>query len=683
MMRRALVIALLLGSPAFAQRIADSVQVTVIEVPVTVADRAGNSVRGLTADHFELFVDGDRVPVEYFDSIDLTTIRGATDAGRQKELPAAANRNFVLLFDLANSAPGFVARAQEAARTLVEQQLLAHDVVSIATYTAESGVRMVTGFTRDRALLDEAIASAGETRHFRAADPLLVALPPPSQRTERAHEQRAIEEARERDARASALLDSERRDRIRDQVQSLSALARALDRLRGQKQVILLSEGFDARLVTGRTELSSEEAMRENRAVERGELWNVESESRFGSAGETNAIQAMGEIFRRSDVRLHAIDIRGLRGESDARRGAVKANNEGLFLLTRPAGGTVLANGNDLGAQFSSLLRAQEVLYVLGFTARERSAPGTFHRIAVKLAGRRGEVAHRPGYFAMAPEMTALESTLSLSELMTSDADILEVPQRVVSLSVPGPNGHARVPVIVDISGTSLLEGVEGSTATANVFVYAFDEQRQVRDFVHQKVSVDLPTGGEQVRSQGVRYVTSLSLPAGRYDLRSLVRVDETGRVGLMHETLEVPPFAPAVILTPIATADAAGWTTIVDGPRGETATGILTLGDFAFVPAAHPYVHMGSDQQIVLMVRGLPVEQLTIKPELVHANGGSHPAPLTLVGRTSPDAHGVAKLLFRFSPRDVPQGEYVLRLTVAAPGAEAESVALPVVVVE
>lgn len=682
-MRKLLIAVLLVATPLLAQRIAESVQVTVIEVPVTVADRSGNAVRGLTAENFEVYVDGRRVPIEYFETVDLTRLSAAPAPDqRSAAAPAAAYRNFLLLFDLANSEPGVTARAQEAAKQFVQTQLQARDLVAVSTYTAEAGVRLITGFTRDRDLLLQSIRTLGDARHFRPADPLLLVQRSPVETQEPdGREAEVIQHQKELDARNLRAHDAELRERVRTQLRNFAAVARALDRLQGQKQIILLSQGFDARLVTGRTDLSSQQAQAENRAVERGEIWNVDSDQRFGSATESNEIQQMADIFRRSDVRLHAIDIRGVRSGVDAREGARKANNEGLFLVTRPTGGTVVQNSNDLSGQFDQLMRQQEVIYLLGFTAKDTDKLGTFHKINVKLANAKGEVTHRAGYYEMPPQMNALESTLRLSELIMTDADVTDVPISVTATPVPGANDKARVPVVVDITGSKLIEGAGDASGTANVFLYAFDQNGQVRDFAQQRIVLDLAKSSNAVRATGVRYVSALELPPGEYSLKTLVRLDETGRTGLTNTRIIVPKFGETAVLPPVTAGAASGWVTLMSPTRGSTASEILTLGETPFIPGTRVEMAANGEQQIVLMVRGHAVEKLAITPMLVDPNGAAQPAPLSVVGRTSPDAQGVAKLLFKLAPKDVAPGTYELRFTVVPQGSMPTVVKLPVVI--
>src|SRR5215212_1970520 len=107
------VLLLLLMTTASAQKFGEAVQVTIVEVPVTVVDRAGNAVRNLTKDDFELYDEGKKVPIEYFEAVDMAKVTAADNP--QAPLPPVATRHFVLMFDLANSSPGSIARAADAA----------------------------------------------------------------------------------------------------------------------------------------------------------------------------------------------------------------------------------------------------------------------------------------------------------------------------------------------------------------------------------------------------------------------------------------------------------------------------------------------------------------------------------------------------------------------------------------
>ncbi|HEX7807871.1 MAG TPA: VWA domain-containing protein, partial [Thermoanaerobaculia bacterium] len=345
----------MLVAPLHAQRVAETLEITVVEVPVTVVDRDGNPVRGLTAENFEVLDEGKRVPIEYFETVDMTTL--STSAGAT--IPPAATRHFLLLFDLANSSPGVIGRAGEAAKRFVQDQLGQRDLAAVATFTTERGARMITNFTRNRDLLVNAIETLGHPNFFKVGDPLMISATRTGGDDGTVSGREEIDNAiaqmaRETQAMQQRIQDSEMRSRLRVQLANMGRVARALDKLHGQKQIILMSEGFDVSLVSGREDLNSEAARAETNAVITGEVWNVDSDKRFGSSTSTREVSDMVELFKRSDVVLHAIDIKGLRGVTDASTSgaAAKKTAESLHLITQPTGGTVFKNANDLTTNF-------------------------------------------------------------------------------------------------------------------------------------------------------------------------------------------------------------------------------------------------------------------------------------------------------------------------------------------
>jgi len=685
MNRKLLAVAVTLLIPAVleAQRFSEGVEVTVIEVPVTVSDRAGNAMRDLTKENFEIYDDGKRVPIEYFEVVDLARI----SAQSKKPLPPAAYRNFLLLFDLANSKPGTIQRAQTAAREFVTTQLKDRDLVGVASYTAQSGLKMLTAFTADRRLVATAIDTLGHTAGFKVADPLMLTgdargsdtnMQPGGNAGAKEDVANALPtEFAEMTKMNVATHDEEMRTRIRTQLSNFGGVARALDKLRGQKQIILLSEGFDARLVTGRQELGFQKTQKENDAVLSGEVWNVNSDEHFGSSSGTSEIQQMSELFKRSDVRMHAIDIKGIRTDVDAREGALKSSNEALYLVTRPTGGSVFKNANDLGANFEALVKKQEVIYLLGFHARSSGKPGKFHNLKVKSTVKGAELSHRSGYYEPT-DKPDLSQTLSMAEVLVTDAPIEDVPLSMFVASSPATADSARVPVVVEIPGTELLEDVKGNSLSATLYVYAFDDKREVRDSLQQRISLDLAKAGDSLRKSGIRYIGALRLPPGQYAVKALVRVDDTGRMGFLRSDVTVPKFSAKSVVAPIALGDPKEGITVVNPMRGQDAAAVLSIGGQPFVPKSKLTLSNASEQRIVLLLYQMPPEDLGVTPAILAPDGTTKEAALKLVGRTSADPSGVSRLVFDFKPEGLAQGQYTLQFTVTPKGGAPSMASLP-----
>src|SRR5437660_7646712 len=72
MRRQTLIVLVFLAIPLFAQTppLIEKIDVNVVNVDVTVTDRAGNPVRGLTRDDFEVFEDGKLQKISNFYAVE-------------------------------------------------------------------------------------------------------------------------------------------------------------------------------------------------------------------------------------------------------------------------------------------------------------------------------------------------------------------------------------------------------------------------------------------------------------------------------------------------------------------------------------------------------------------------------------------------------------------------------------
>lgn len=111
MKRFAMVAATLLLVPATsAQTVTEMIEVTVANVEVVVLDREGNTVEGLSADDFELFVDGERKPLSnfYAETMDATEKLEAPEGTKTAPESSAAKRstvNHLVMLYIDESAP--------------------------------------------------------------------------------------------------------------------------------------------------------------------------------------------------------------------------------------------------------------------------------------------------------------------------------------------------------------------------------------------------------------------------------------------------------------------------------------------------------------------------------------------------------------------------------------------------
>jgi len=275
------------------------VEVVLIEIPVYVVDKKGNSVLDLKPEDFQIFEDGKEQKLSHFILIQNDSPEIASLA---RQYPSA-RRQFFLLFDLSFSSPKGILKAREAGLKFLKNNILPHDLVAVATSSVLHGFQILTNFTNDKAQLISAVESLGLVPQSQIArGPIGFTFGPvvPSQiqplETDQAKEKAGILED-ELLSQAKQIQQAQLQDYkgyVQDYVGAFKTLGQALNIIKGRKHLILFSEGFDIKVLTGKTlkELSDEaEAIA-------SEMW-VD----FGPQARLLTIKTKTSIFPRGEDR--------------------------------------------------------------------------------------------------------------------------------------------------------------------------------------------------------------------------------------------------------------------------------------------------------------------------------------------------------------------------------------------
>lgn len=572
-------VASLIAVSALAQ--SEPLNAHVVGLPVTVVDKTGNPVRGLTVANFALFDEKKKQPITRVDSVDLVAINAA---GANAPLNPSARRSFVILFDLGFTSPSALLHAQDAARRFVNDVVGPRDLVAVATVHPDQGFRFITAQTTDRPLITSAIANP---TGFSSHDPLKLA----NQTVIWNAGSDPAPEAAQNPAGQLPAGDLVQRQRLEHELDSIGNLARVLRTLPGHKQVILFSEEFDAHLVQQTDPgKANEQSLTDSQVVDR-----------------------MADNFRTSDAILDAIDV--------SAAAAARANT-GLFLLTRPTGGEVFQDSSDLRANFARLIHQRDFVYVLDFHAPD-SSPDTFHSVSVKLvnAPDGSRIAHPAGYFERGRD-TAVERALTNAHVILNDIPEIELRLNVLAVAFPpsAAGKPSQVPVIIDINGADLIRETSATIGGADVFVYAFDSAGVVRDRLFYRLTLEVGKVGEKVRQNGVRYYGTLMLPPGSYAVKAFVRTGDTDRGpenavekrGFARVNVTVPGEGQIAILPPIPIDDDAKWLAFHDN-RGEDTNYLFEYGGRTFSPTATANL-TGGPRKIALFIFGAHPKELTFE---------------------------------------------------------------------
>lgn len=705
----------LLAAPAGAQEetFEDTTSVTLVEVPVEVS-RGDEPVRGLTADNFEVYEGKKKRKIVAFEVVDLNEVTGQAMAAVEvpaapASLPVAARRHFLFLFDLSYSEPASLARAQIAALDVIRGGLHPTDLAGVAIYTASSGARLILGFTSDRGQLDLAVRTLGSPELVdRSPDSMGLVLGSmrQAQRTYAAGGVTGAAKGLERNnngdrrstteminaaavelmetlARTEGLAqDTQQRNRVNAFSRSFTEMAELLGRIESRKFLLLFSEGFDSRLaIAENTDLTTQ------RAVESGEVWEVESDTMFGSTRVQNELERMLKEMRRSGTVVHAVDIGGVRGAADAGAqapvtgelqdraapGMGSAGEDSLFAIADGTGGSLYRNFNDLGEAVGRVLERSSVTYLLAFEPRENPKDGSYHPITVKVTGVPGrvQVVHRDGFYSRPPAMlqTEVERKLEMASLLMEPGGGGPIHSSLAATALPGSGSASWIPYVLQAGGEDVLEGHGQSLLTLDLSLYAFDGAGSVAAFDNQLVSFNLLKVRDALKRTGLRFYGDLELPPGSYELRALVRNQQTGSYGVAAGSLTVPdgggPGTPAALFV-----DRPGsWVMLRESPEKLLAPYPFVVAGKMVVPAPEPGLAAGESGEVwVRWPQGAPEP---VAARITTRDGREVGEQALPVLERQADPAGTGELLLAsVAASNLPPGSYLLHLTAAGKGA-------------
>ncbi|HWN40946.1 MAG TPA: VWA domain-containing protein, partial [Thermoanaerobaculia bacterium] len=569
----------------------------------------------------------------------------------------------------------------------------ATDLVAVATYSEASGPQLILGFTPDRRQAKLALETLGLPKLMdRAPDPLRLVL---SQEIQQLKAQAAVaseasggQAAGANDAAVLEQLETinramdsanvaVQRNKVKSLTRSFSDLARLMNGVQGRKYVVYLSEGYDSSVISGTVSDEDQAAMSESAMS--GNIWEVESDKRFGDTSAGNDVEQMLEAFRRSDCSIQAVDIGGLRDASEGRSNP--RGKDALIQMARGTGGEIYENFNDLSVAMDKMLTRTSVTYVLAVQPESIKKDGAYHKLKVELKnGKNGRVVHRPGYYApqaATAQVNPMERLFSTASQVMGSEDSGPIGASVMLAPFRSSSDFAYVPVVIEINGPALLAGKQGPTLPAEIFVYAMDEGGNVQDYLTQTMGIDLTKFQGTLQQSGLKFFGHLDLPPGKYSVRVLVRNGVTGAHGLRVVPLEVPAFAQAPVLLPPFFPEAPGrWLMVREQPRGEKkeVPYPFMLKDQPFIPSSLPEIGPGQEAQVSLVGYNLGSGDVQVRAQVFGADGKEvAPGQIQVLARESGGAGGPDRMVGTFKAPDLQPGEYTLLVTLSA-GGQADS---------
>jgi VWFA-related protein len=502
---------------------------------VTVKDKEGKVIEGLTAKDFTVTEDGEPQTISFveFQRVDATP--GPVQAVAPAPAPVTSNipaiaipqisssppgdiryrdrRLLVLYFDVTALPPSDLVRACAAARKFIDTQMGASDLVAMMTFKG-GAVRVKHDFTDNRGELRDVIQDLifGEDKDGDG-------IPDTEPGT-----------AFGQDDGEFSIFNTDRQ---------LSALQTAVSMLRPlaeQKSLIYFASGL-----------------------------------RLNGTDNQAQLRATVNAAIRANVTIHTIDARGLVAQAplgDATRPSpggigmfngqfanaamtnVQRSQDSLYALAKDTGGKALFDYNDLSVGIVQAAESLSSYYLIGYYSTHTATDGRFRRVKVTLNGRLpADVSYRQGYFA---DKTFAKFTAADKERQLEDALMLENPVTDITIAMEVNyfqlnRAQYFVPIAVKIPGSELALARHGGA------------QRTVIDFIGEvkddygytiqnvRVKLDIKLSDEtavQLAKRPIQYETGFTLLPGKYVIKFLARDEETGRIGTYQTAFTVPNLA-------------------------------------------------------------------------------------------------------------------------------------------
>jgi VWFA-related protein len=549
---------------------------------VTVKDKNGNPVEGLTAKDFVVTEDGEPQEIAF---VQFQRLKGE-DAPAAPNAPPPAptvvppiplpgvapviasppgggikyqdRRLLVLYFDSSSMPPADQLRAFFNARTYVQSKMGPSDLVAIMQFEG-GAVRVRQDFTDDRARLLEVI----QTMIYG---------------------------------------DDQDGDGIPDTPELGTAF--------GQDDAEFNIFNTDRQLAALQTAIAMLRPLPEQKA-----LIYFSSVIRLNGTDNQAQLRATVNAAIRANVTLNPIDSRGLvatapLGDATQRspggvgmfNGALaeRATNrfqrsqDTLYSLAKDTGGTAMFDYNDLSA---GVVRAADALtsyYIIGYYSTHTDKNGKFRRVKVTLndASLQASLSFREGYYADKEfaKFTDAEKERQLEDALMLDDPITEIPI-AMEVNYFQPNrAEYFVPVNVKIPGSELaLARKRGAAHTLIDFIGEVKDDNgytmsNVRDKLDIKLDDEIAT---QFSSRPVQYETGFTLLPGKYVVKLLARDSETGRMGTYQAAFEIPNLEREDKRVPISTV-------VLSSQRVPLGDELFTVKKAEAAQAASPLVFGG-----------------------------------------------------------------------------------------
>ena len=490
--------------------------------------RTGDVVQGLKASDFTIYENGKPQRIDTFDfqSVDKATplneatvsglALGTTGNGSKAVVVAKPeelrnHRLIVMFFDLTSMQPEDLDRSVQAAQDFLKQKMQPADLVALVSLG--DTLKVDQDFTADKnALINEvAVYNGTEGQGFAAGA--------------------TANSNQVEDTTGYTPDESEYNDLNTDrELYALRAVSKALEKITEKKSLLYFSGGIQRDGIENQASLRStiNAAVRADLAI-----YSVDTRG-------LQAISPLGDASTGS-----------LRGTGAYSGGALQNNMQNNFAtqevmgtLSADTGGKAFFDSNDFAPAFAQVERDSSAYYAIGFHSSNPARDGKFRKLTIKINRPGIKLECRPGYYAPADFKHSghEDRERELEEQLDSDLPATDMAVYMDALYFRLDDNRFYVPVSLVVPGSQIpfIKGGDKDKATLDIIGSVIDEVKRPIGHARETVKLNLDPS-LQARQKNIEYTTSFNLPPGKYQLKFVVRENQTGRMGSFEADITLP----------------------------------------------------------------------------------------------------------------------------------------------
>src|SRR5579863_9474168 len=501
---------------------------------VVVRDaKTGELVRGLKQSDFTVLENGKPQQIATFDfqSVDMATpLKEATVMGLAAGLNGAGtkaavvarpedllnHRLIVMFFDLTSMQPEDLDRCVKAARDFLTNKMQPADLVALVSL--DDTLKVDQDFTSDKAALanEVGIYNGTEGQGF---------TPGATANSNQVE-----------DTTGYTPDESEYNDLNTDrELYALRAISKSLEKVTEKKSLLYFSGGISRDGIENQASLRAaiNSAVRANLSIYSVDTRGLEAVSPLGNAS-TGSTRGSGAFNG---------------GALTNNMNANFASQEVMATLSTDTGGKAFFDSNDFAPAFAQVQRDTSAFYAIGFRSTDPARDGRYRKLSVKVKRPGVKLEYRPGYYAPADfkHSGREDREQQLNDQLASDLPATDMAVYLDTMYFRLDENRYFMPVSLLVPGSQIpfVKGGDKDKATLDILGEVIDEVKRPIGRARQTVKLNLDES-MNARQKNIQYTTSFNLPPGKYQIKFVVRENQTGLMGSFIADVLLPDLKKA-----------------------------------------------------------------------------------------------------------------------------------------